>query len=77
VAAFGGNTSDTPVGRMTQNWPNRMVVSCEDFHSRDGEMHQPPLDPPVADNAPEATVLTVESIEHLVAHTRIKDFVSR
>jgi hypothetical protein len=58
---------------MTQNWRNRMVVSCEDFHSREGEMHQPPLDPPVADRAPEATALTGYDQEHLVTYLRLLD----
>jgi Uncharacterized conserved protein (DUF2285) len=58
---------------MTQNWRNRMAVSREYFHGREGEMQQPPLDPPVADNAPEASVLTGYDHEHLVTYLRLLD----
>jgi hypothetical protein len=36
-------------------------------------MPQPPLDPPVADGAPEANVLTGYDEEHLVTYLRLLD----
>ena len=41
--------------------------------AEEGEMQKPLLDPPVADTAPDATVLTAYDEDHLVTYLRLLD----